>query len=119
MRSTASPTRSGGQLLRFPPISARVLLDNRGRKEFIQSCYIARGSASEVDSLLLVAKGLGNSLDLDINHRCHANSGDPPYAVRDRADAVDWNKRFHPKDCIEIGLKLRDGLDLLQPVLRA
>jgi len=40
----------------------------QSRKEFIQFCYIARGSASEVDSLLLVAKGLGILLPDD--YRC-------------------------------------------------
>ncbi len=31
----------------------------QSRKEFLQFCYIARGSASEIDYLLLVARDLG------------------------------------------------------------
>jgi len=31
----------------------------RGRREFLQFCYVARGSSTEVETLLIIAKDLG------------------------------------------------------------
>src|SRR2546427_12442574 len=62
---------------------------------------------------------LFTSLDFDINHGCDSDPWDSSNAVRDRVGTIDRHERLDTEDGIEIGLKLSDCLDLLQPVLRA